>query len=90
MNVGGELRKPIAEMAKGPLQERSVNYLAAFLACRLIPLERQPGVGPTAIGKVLRQVIRKMKLLRKYILKATGSLQLCARQDAGSDNSRSL
>ena len=77
-------------MAKGPLQERSVNYLAAFLACRLIPLERQPSVGPTAIGKVLRQVIRKMKLLRKYILKATGSLQLCARQDAGSDNSRSL
>ena len=26
-----------------------------------------------------------MKLLRKYILKATGSLQLCAGQDAGSE-----
>ena len=38
-NVGEDLRKSIAEMAKRLCQERSANYLAAFLACRLIPLE---------------------------------------------------
>ena len=69
----GELRKSIAEMAKRLCQKRSANYLAAFLACRLIPLEKQPGVRPIGIGEVLRRVIGKivMKLLRKVILKAT-------------------
>ena len=72
-NVGEELRKSIAEMAKRLCQKRSANYLAAFLACRLIPLDKQPGVRPIGIGEVLRRVIRKivMKLLRKVILKAT-------------------
>ena len=86
-NVGEDLRKSIAEMAKRLCQERSANYLAAFLACRLIPLDKQPGVRPIGIGEVLRRVIGKivMKLLRKDILKATGSLQLCAGQDAGSE-----
>ena len=86
-NVGEELRKSIAEMAKRLCQKRSANYLAAFLACRLIPLDKQPGVRPIGIGEVLRPVIGKivMKLLRKDILKATGSLQLCAGQDAGSE-----
>ena len=86
-NVGEELRKPIAEIRKRLCQERSANYLAAFLACRLIPLDKQPGVRPIGFGEVLGPVIRKivMKLLRKDILKATGFLQLCAGQDAGSE-----
>ena len=82
-----DLRKSIAEMAKRLCQERSANYLANFLACRLIPLEKQLGVRPIGTGKVLRQVIRKIviKPLRKDILKTTGSLQLCADQEAGSE-----
>ena len=74
-------------MAKRLCQGRSANYLAAFLACKLIPLDKQPGVRPIGIGEVLRRVIGKivMKLLRKYVLKATGCLQLCAGQDAGSE-----
>ena len=39
-NVGEELRKPIAEIRKRLCQERSANYLAAFLACRLIALDK--------------------------------------------------
>ena len=83
-NVGEDLRKSIAEMAKILCQERRANYLAAFLACRLIPLDKQPGVTPIEIGEVLRRAIGKivMKLLRKDILKARGSLQHCAGQDA--------
>ena len=73
-------------MVKRLCQERSVDYLAAFLACRLIPLDKQSGVRSIEIGEVLRRVIGKkvIKLFRKDILKSTGSLQLCAGQDAGS------
>ena len=86
-NVGEEPQKSIAKMAEILCQGRSANYLAAFLACRLIPLDKQPGVRPIGIGEVLGPVIGKivMKLLRKDILKATGFLQLCAGQDAGSE-----
>ena len=86
-NVGEDLWKSIAEKAKILCQERSANFLAAFLACRLIPLDKQPGVRPIEIGEVLRRAIGKivMKLLRKDILKARGSLQLCAGQDARSE-----
>ena len=86
-NVGEDLRKSKVEMAKRLCVKRSANYVAIFLVCRLIPLAKQPGVKPKRIGKVLRRLIGKivMKLLRKDILKATGSLQLCAGQDAGSE-----
>ena len=67
-------------MTKRLCQERSANYLATFLACRLIQLDRQQGVRHRGIGEVLRRAIGKivMKLLTKDVLKATGSLQsLC-------------
>ena len=47
-------------MAKRLCQERSANYLATFLACRLIPLHKQPYVTPIRIDEVLRQVIGKI------------------------------
>ena len=86
-NVAEDLRKSIAEMAKRICQERIANYLAAVLACRLILIYKQPGDRPVRVGEVLRQVIGKiaMKHLRKDVLKATRSLQLCAGQDAGSE-----
>ena len=34
--------------------ERNANYLATFLTCKLIPLDKQPGVRPVGIGEVLR------------------------------------
>ena len=82
-NVGEDLRKSIAEMAKRLCQERSANYLAASLTCRLIPLDKQPGVRPTRIVEVLRRMIGKIMI--KDILKATESLQLCTGQDPGSE-----
>ena len=50
-------------------------------------MDKQPGVRPIGIGEVLRRVIGKivMQLLKRDVLKATGSLQLCAGQDAGSE-----
>ena len=41
-NVGEDFRKSILEMAKRLCQEKSADYFATFLACRLIPLDKQP------------------------------------------------
>ena len=43
-NVGEDFQESIAEMARKLCQERSINYLAPFQACRLTPLDKQPGV----------------------------------------------
>ena len=84
---GEDLRKAIADMTKRLCRDKTAKHLEAFLACRLIPLNKEPGVRPIGIGEVLRRVIGKvvMKLLKKDVLKATGSLQLCAGQGAGSE-----
>ena len=84
---GEDLIKAVADMTKRLCQDNTVKHLKAFLACRLISLDIQPGVRPIGIGEVLRRAIGKivMKLLKRDVLKATGSLQLCAGQDAGSE-----
>ena len=75
---GEDLRKAIADMTKRLCGDNTVKHLGAFLACRLITLDKQPGVRPIGIGEILRRVIGKivMKLLKRDVLKATGSLQL--------------
>ena len=84
---GEDLRKAVADMTKRLCRDNTVKHLEAFLACRIIPLDKQPGVRPIGIHEILRRVIGKivMKLLKRDLLKATGSLQLCAGQDAGSE-----
>ena len=84
---GEDLRKAIADMTKRLCQDNIVKHYEAFLACRLILLDKQPGVRPIGTDLLLRRVIGKivMKLLKRDVLKATGSLQFCAGQDAGSE-----
>ena len=64
---GQDLRKAIADMTKRLCRDNTVKHLEAFLACRLIPLDKQPGVTPIGIGEILRRVIGKIviKLLKK-------------------------
>lgn len=61
--------------------------IAAYLACRLIPLNKNPGVRPIGVGEVLRRIIGKavMKVLSADVLQATGPLQLCAGHQAGCE-----
>ena len=65
-------------MTKILCQNKTAKYLGAFLACRLILLDKQPDV---------RHIIGKnmIKLLRKDVLNATWSLQLGAWQAAESE-----
>ena len=50
--------------------------LQAFLACRMIPLNKNPGVRPIGVGEVLRRIVGKaiMTVVHSDVLKATGVL----------------
>ena len=53
----------------------------------MIPIDKRPGLRPIGLGKVLRKIAGKavMILLKRNVLQAAGSLQLCGGQDAGSE-----
>jgi len=60
--------------------------LDAFIACRLIPLDKNPGVRPIGICECLTRLVGKavLTVVRPYIRReVTGALQLCAGQEAG-------
>ena len=61
--------------------------LSAFVACRLIPLDKCPGVRPIGIGEVPRRIIAKaiLRIDGSDVEEAAGSLQLCAGQDRGCE-----
>ena len=36
------------------------SYLDAFTACRLIPLDNNPGIRPIGVGEMLRRFVDKL------------------------------
>ena len=67
--------------------ENQSKSLEAFLACRLIPLDKNPGLRPIVIGEVLRRIAVKVVVIhfRTVIVTSVGSLQVCAEQEAGCE-----
>ena len=63
------------------------NDLSALVACRLIALNKCPGVRPIGIGEVVRRILGKVILasIGKEIQDAAGALQVCAGQQAGCE-----
>ncbi len=61
--------------------------IRAYVACRLIPLNKNPGVRPIGVGEVLRRIVGKviMTVVGDDVLTATGTLQLCAGHEAGAE-----
>ena len=53
--------------------------LEALLACRLIPLDKNPGMGPKGIGEIIRRIIGEAlpDCARSDIINTNGNLQLC-------------
>lgn len=61
--------------------------LSAFVACRLIALDKCPGVRPIGIGEISRRVISRAiaRVLSDDIQAAAGPLQLCAGHQSGCE-----
>ncbi len=62
--------------------------IAPLLACRLIALDKNPGVRPIGIGETARRIIAKavLAVTRADIQDSAGSVQLCAGQIAGVES----
>ena len=61
------------------------SCISPLLACRLIPLNKNPGVRPIGVCETVRRIIAKavLSISRLDVLEACGSLQLCAGHCAG-------
>ena len=61
--------------------------LTAFVACRLIPLDKQSGVRPIGIGEVPRRIVAKavLRLVDMDIREACDALQACAGCEGGCE-----
>ena len=61
--------------------------LSPFLACRLIALDKYPGVRPIGVCETARRIIAKaiLSVTKGDIQDAAGSLNLCAGQCAGAE-----
>ena len=65
----------------------STESIGAFVACRLIPLNKCPGVRPIGVGEVPRRIIAKavLGIISHDIENAAGSMQVCAGQAGGCE-----
>ena len=86
--VGKELREEIAIMTRNLL---TTNYdhslVESYVACRLIPLNKNPGIRPIGVGEVLRRIVGKAVTwtLKEVFCESAGPLQTCAGHQAGAE-----
>ena len=68
--------------------ENQSASLETFLACQLIPLDKNPGLRSIGIGEVLRRIAGKVVVthFRTEIVTSVGSLQVCAGQEVGCES----
>ena len=61
--------------------------VAALVSCRLLALDKNPGVQPIGVGETPRRIIAKaiLMVIRDDILEVAGTQQLCAGQSAGAE-----
>ena len=93
--ASSDLQKAFAEVIKKlcideiHLNSEGTTSIEAFTACRLIPLNKNPGLRPIDIGEVLRRIAGKVviKISKNDVLKAAGSLQVCAGHESGAIHS---
>ena len=85
---GKTLREEIALLARNMATKLyHPDLLAPYINCRLIPLDKNPGVRPIGIGEVLRRIVGKTisRRAKLEIKEAAGPLQTCAGHGAGAE-----
>ena len=85
---GKELREQISIFArKIATQDLDPHCLGSYVACRLIPLNKNPGVRPIGVGEVMRRIVGKMVAwsLKEEIQHAAGPLQMSSGLNGGAE-----
>ena len=85
---GKDLREEIARLARLLASEIiDPKSIESLLACRLIALNKNPGVRPIGIGEVLRRIIGKSVswVLKNDVQEAAGPLQTCTGLKNGAE-----
>ena len=86
--VSEEFRVVVASLADW-MANSSPPWAAycALIACRLVALDKRPGVRPVGTGETLHRALAKlvMRAAGDQAKTACGNLQLCAGLDAGID-----
>ena len=61
--------------------------LDAFPACRLVPLNKNPGVRPIAIGEAIRRIVAtaSLRVVLKDVMLSAGPLQTCSGVKSGCE-----
>ena len=85
---GKILREEIAVFTRNLLKKSyHPSLLEAFTSCKLIPLDKNPGIRPIGVREVLRRIVGKTVsgFLEEEIKEAAGLLQVCADHNAGAE-----
>ena len=88
LKQGKVFREELADLAKNLATKLyEPLLLEAYVACRLIPLDKDPGIRPIGVGEVLRRIIGKTisRVAKSQIREAAGPLQTCASHGAGAE-----
>ena len=87
-NEGRTFRESIARLAKKLATEViDPQHLDSFVACKLIPLDKCPGIRPIGIGETLRRVVGKAIswVVKADAMVAAGPLQVAAGIKSGAE-----
>ena len=85
---GKELRMQMAAFAKRLATEIiDPAMLESYVACRLIPLNKNPGIRPIGVGEVMRRIVGKTigSVLKDDIQEAAGPLQVSTGLKGGAE-----
>ena len=78
----------LANVAKKlSVEPDQTNSLEAFLASRLIPFDKKPGLRPIGVGEVIRRIIGKsvVLILKEDIIRSVENLQVCTGHESGCE-----
>ena len=84
--ASSDLRKAFENVVKKLCTDLIENQtIEAYLSCRLIRLDKNPGLRPISVREILRGIAGKVivSVLKNDVIDCSGSLQVCAGQEAG-------